>query len=397
MNPGSDDSKSAPSISTHPRLTQVLIVDDELSFRDVLAVMLALGGVPCKTAASAEEALSILQREHVDAVFADLQMPRISGMELLAEVRRLYPHVVFLMVTGVDEVRVGMEAIQKGADDYLVKPLQIETVLAGLERALQKKRLEQEVENYRQHLEEMVGERTEQLQSALRQIERSYEDTMEALGAAIDLRDGLTAGHSQRVFLYSIKMAQAMGGLEHELRNIAMGAWLHDIGKLAIPDAILLKPGPLTDEERSIMRRHPRIGYDLVKRIPFLADAAEIILTHHERCDGSGYPLSLKRDKIPIGARIFAVADTVDAMSSDRPYRVALPLQKARETIERGSGRLFDPRVADIFLSFPNEDWEALRTQTATIRVSTAISAANASAPRRQMILEERPLRGDHV
>lgn len=343
--------------------------------------MLAQEGVPCKTAASAEEALGILQRMHVDVVFADLRMPRISGMELLAEVRQRYPYLVFLMVTGVDEVRVGMEAIQKGADDYLVKPLQIDTVLASLERALQKKRLEQEVENYRLHLEEMVGQRTEQLRTALRQIELSYADTMEALGAAIDLRDGPTAGHSRRVFLYSMEIARAMDGLEHQLKNIAMGAWLHDIGKLAIPDGILLKPGALTGEERAVMQRHARIGYEMVKRIPFLADAAEIILTHHERCDGSGYPQGLNTDEIPIGARIFAVADTVDAMTSDRPYRLALPFQEARGTIERESGRLFDSRVASVFLSNSNESWEALRMQTAKIQLSTDISAANSDLP----------------
>ncbi len=341
--------------------------------------MLEQGGVSCLTAATAEEALAILEKEPMDAVLADLQMPRFSGMELLAEVRRRYPHLVFLMVTGVDDVRVGMEAVQRGADDYLVKPLQLDTVLASIERAWQKKRLEQEVENYRRHLEEMVNERTGQLQTALRQIERSYEDTLEALGAAIDLRDSPTAGHSRRVLYYSIKIAQAMGGLEHELKTIAIGAWLHDIGKLATPDAILLKPGALTGEERTIMQHHVQIGYDLVKRIPFLAGAAEIILTHHERCDGSGYPRGLRRNEIPTGGKIFAVADTVDAMTSDRPYRLALPFQKALETIERESGRLFDPQVARVFLSIPGETWEALRTQTAAIQGSTALSAANSN------------------
>jgi response regulator RpfG family c-di-GMP phosphodiesterase len=395
MSPASGSSKTAVTASALSRLTRVLIVDDELSFRNVLSVMLTQEGVPCTTAASAEAALKILEREQVDAIFSDLQMPRISGMELLAEVRPRYPYVAFLMVTGVDEVRVGMEALKKGADDYLLKPLHLDTVLASLERALQKKHLEQEVENYRRHLEEMVGERTRQLQTALRQLERSYQDTMEALGAAIDLRDSPTAGHSRRVFLYSTKIAQAMGGLEHQMQNITMGAWLHDIGKLAIPDAILLKPGALTGEERVIMQRHAKIGYDLVKRIPFLADAAEIILTHHERCDGSGYPQSLKMNEIPIGARIFAVADTVDAMTSDRPYRLALPLQTSRETIECESGRLFDPQVADAFLSFPNEAWEALRTQTATIPVSTAISGADTDLTEFLSLPEKRPLHGE--
>jgi HD-GYP domain-containing protein (c-di-GMP phosphodiesterase class II) len=230
------------------------------------------------------------------------------------------------------------------------------------------KRLEQEVENYRHHLEEIVAEQTQQLRESLRQIERSYDHTLEVLGAAIDLRDSPTAGHSRRVFLYSIEIAKKMGGLEKQMRNIAMGAWLHDIGKLAISDAILLKPGPLTDKEREIMQRHAQIGYDLVRGIPFLAEAAEIIFAHHERCDGSGYPRGLKATEIPVGAKIFAVADTFDAMTSDRPYRRALPFKVSREVIERGAGMLYDPHVANIFLNIPEETWEAVRGETASIQ-----------------------------
>jgi putative nucleotidyltransferase with HDIG domain len=211
-----------------------------------------------------------------------------------------------------------------GADDYLVKPLRESAVLASLERALHKRQLEQQVEDYRQHLEEMVAERTGQLQAALQQIESSYEDTLQALGAAIDLRDNETAGHSQRVCHYSLEIARAIGWSEKQLGSLARGAYLHDIGKLGVPDGILLKPGPLTTEEWKLMQQHVQIGFDLLKGIPFLADAAEIVLTHHERCDGKGYPRGLKGEEILLGARIFAVADTLDAMTSDRPYRACL-------------------------------------------------------------------------
>jgi response regulator RpfG family c-di-GMP phosphodiesterase len=315
----------------------------------------------------------------MDAVISDLQMPGMSGMELLSKVKQSYPQLVFLMVTGVDDIRVGIQAMRQGADDYLVKPLQVDAsiVLASLTRALHVKRLEQEVENYRHHLEEIVAEQTGQVREALRQIERSYDHTLEVLGAAIDLRDNPTAGHSRRVFLYSIEIAKAMGGLESQMRNIAMGAWLHDIGKLAIPDAILLKPGPLTDEERGIMQRHAQIGYDLVKGIAFLADAAEIIFAHHERCDGSGYPRGLKSQEIPAGARVFAVADTFDAMTSDRPYRRALPFQASREVIERGAGKLYDSRVARVFLGIPDETWEGIRRQTADIQAFAFATASD--------------------
>jgi response regulator RpfG family c-di-GMP phosphodiesterase len=339
---------------------RVLIVDDEPAACALLTVFLGQAAFDCCTALSGEEALTVLKREQVAAVISDLNMPGISGMELLAEVRRRYSHLAFLVSTAVDDVRVGVEAMQRGADDYLVKPFEEGAVVASLHRALDKKRLEQEVENYREHLEEMVAERTQQLQAALRQVERGYEDTLEALGAAIDLRDSDTAGHSQRVCRYALEIAKATGLSVTQLKNLSMGACLHDIGKLAIPDAILLKPGPLSAEEWVIMKEHVQIGYDLVSRIPFLAGAAEIIFAHHERCDGSGYPRGLTTAQIPLGARIFAIADTVDAITSDRPYQVARSFAAALELIRRESGRLFDPQVVNVFLAIPPETWPAI-------------------------------------
>jgi response regulator RpfG family c-di-GMP phosphodiesterase len=372
----------APSDALTPSpAVRALIVDDDTALRKILSVMLTQSAFLCHTAASGEEALSFLARQPFDVVISDLRMPGISGMDLLVEVRGRYPHLAFLMVTGEDETRVGVRAMQLGADDYLLKPFDADVVLGSLHRALQKKKLEREVQEYRLHLEEMVSERTQQLRTALQQTERSYEDTLEALGAAIDLRDSPTAGHSRRVFLYSMEVAKSIGGLEREIRSIAMGAWLHDIGKLAIPDRVLLKPGPLTDSEWEIMRRHARIGYELVKSISFLSGAAEIVLTHHERFDGSGYPQKMKGDEIPFGARIFAVADTLDAMTSDRPYRAALPLRAARDVIEGGSGTLFDPLVAAAFLRIPCETWEAIAKQTVTVHASSVLAAEKIPIP----------------
>ena len=373
--------KAPPNALTSAPGVRVLIVDDDLALRTILSVMLTQSAFVCRTAASGEEALRLLENQPTDVVISDLRMPGISGMDLLVEVRERYPHLAFLMVTGEDETRVGVRAMQLGADDYLLKPFDADVALGSLYRALQKKKLEREVQEYRLHLEEMVSERTQQLRTALQQTERSYEDTLEALGAAIDLRDSPTAGHSRRVFLYSMELAKSIGGLEQEIRSIAMGAWLHDIGKLATPDRVLLKPGPLTDSEWEIMRRHARIGYDLVKSISFLAGAAEIVLTHHERFDGSGYPQKMKGDEIPFGARIFAVADTLDAMTSDRPYRAALPLQAAQEVIERGSGTLFDPLVAAAFLRVPGETWETIAKQTVTVQASSVLAAEKIPFP----------------
>jgi response regulator RpfG family c-di-GMP phosphodiesterase len=353
---------------------RLLIVDDEFAHRKVLAVMVEQAGMTCRTVPGAKEALSLLQSEPVDAVIADLNMPGVSGLELLTEVRRRHPNLVFLMATGLDDVRLGVHAMRHGADDYLIKPLQMDAVLLSLDRAFQKKLLERELENYRQNLEQMVCKRTVELQNALGQIEQSYADTLDALGAAIDLRDGQTAGHSRRVVLWSLQILMRLQGTQTQLQNLAMGAWLHDIGKLAIPDVILLKPGPLTTEEWKIMRTHARIGYDLVNRIPFLTDAAEIVHTHHERWDGSGYPRGLKGNDIPLGARIFAVADTVDAMTSDRPYRTALPFANAQNEIERLAGIQFDSQVVSVFLQIPTDAWETFRDQTSTMQISAALA-----------------------
>jgi len=339
---------------------RVLVVDDEPAACKLLSIILGPPAFRCATACNGAEALLALQREQFDAVISDLQMPGTSGMELLAQVRRRFPLMAFLVTTGVDDVEVGIQAMRCGADDYLVKPLLESAVLASLESALHKRKLEQQVENYRLHLEEMVTERTGQLQAALQQIERSYEDTLQALGAAIDLRDSETAGHSQRVCHYSLEIARAMGWSDKQLSSLARGAYLHDIGKLGIPDGILLKPESLTVDERKIMQLHVQIGFDLVKDIPFLSDAAEIVLTHHERFNGSGYPHGLTGEGILLSARIFAVADTFDAITSDRPYQRASSFESARDTIRDLSGIQFDPQVVNVFLSIPEETWPAI-------------------------------------
>lgn len=199
--------------------------------------------------------------------------------------------------------------------------------------------------------------------TAMNPIELTYDETLEALGAALDLRDTETPGHSRRVTRYSRQIARAQGCSNEDLEQIARGSWLHDVGKMAIPDAILFKPGRLSEEETAVMQTHARIGYDLVCRIAFLAPAAEIILTHHERYDGAGYPQGLVRDEIPLGARIFAVADALDALTSDRPYRRALPLARARREIEQESGRQFDPQVVRAFLAIPEDVWEKIRLE----------------------------------
>ncbi len=353
---------------------RILVVDDELAQQKVLAAMLTQFGLGCKAVSSAPEALKVLATESIDAVLADLNMPGMSGMELLREVRQRYEHLVFLMVTGLEDVRLGVEAMRRGADDYLIKPVLADSMLLSLERASSKKSIERELENYRKNLEAMVCDRTVRLQNALSQIEESYMQTLDALGAAIDLRDGQTAGHSRRVAFYSIQMLTEMNATASEFKTLVTGAWLHDIGKLATPDAILLKPSSLTEQERITMQDHVIIGYDLVKRIPFLSNAAEIVLTHHERWDGSGYPRGLTGVQIPLCARIFAVADSFDAMTSERPYRRALPMPYARKEIERMSGTQFDPQIVSVFANIPQETLDSIRDNSNSMQIGTTLA-----------------------
>lgn len=364
-------------MKTAPGNKKVLVVDDEQGIRNVLSELLSREEYNPTCCGSGEESLELLKKQPFDVVVSDLRMEGVSGLDLLKEVRRAYPRTAFLMVTGTDDVRVGVQAMKQGADDYLVKPFELDAVTASIARALDKKRLELEVENYRRNLEQMVEQRTKQLHAAMKRIENTYDETLEALGAALDLRDTETEGHSRRVSLYCLEIAKAMGCSSETLKQVARGSYLHDIGKIGMPDSILLKPAKLTEEETAVMQTHARIGYDLVCRIAFLAPAAEIVLTHQERFDGTGYPQGLAGDEIPLGARIFGVADTLDAMTSDRPYRKALSLEAARAEIERESGRQFDPNVVGTFLSIPEEVWKDIRREVESHRISLEKSVSD--------------------
>jgi len=230
-------------------------------------------------------------------------------------------------------------------------------------RALETRRLRLENVAYQTKLESLVSARTDMLRKALADLERSYDVTLEALGDALDLKDAETEGHSKRVTAFTIAIARAMELPQDRVRIIARGAFLHDVGKMAIPDAILRKPGRLSDHEQAIMREHAHLGYQILRKIPFLLEPAEIVYSHQERYDGSGYPRGLKADQIPLGARIFAIADTFDAMTSDRPYRAAQSISSGRREIERNAGKQFDPEIVKVFLSVPEHIWTELRNE----------------------------------
>jgi putative nucleotidyltransferase with HDIG domain len=343
---------------------RILVVDDEESIREIMSSMLSNAGFQCRHASSGLEALAILESgEQFELMLSDLMMPELDGIGLLERTKERFPDMPVIMVTAVHDVSVALAALRNGAYDYLLKPFERDQLIAMVRRAMENRRLKMENRAYQTNLEALVNARTEQLRQAMSELERSYDITLEALGDALDLKDAETEGHSKRVTAFTIAMARAMGLPQDKIRVIARGAFLHDIGKMAIPDAILRKPGALTPEETEMMKEHCYRGYQMLRKIPFLQEASDIVYAHQERYDGTGYPRKLKGEEIPLGARIFAIADTLDAITSDRPYRAAQSIQAAREEIKRWSGRQFDPKVVEVFLGMPESIWRDLRRE----------------------------------
>ena len=358
------DSAVAPGTEQAARKpVRILVVDDESPVRTMIAAALERQGYTLELAGGGREALEALELNTFNLVLTDIVMQDVNGIALLERIHALQPNLPVVMVTAVHDISVAIDSMRRGAYDYLLKPFERDQLLSTVERAINHRRALEETESYHQSLEEMVRARTEMLRHAMEDLEHSYDVTLEALGDALDLKDSETEGHSKRVTAYAIALARAMGIPPEEIKIIARGAFLHDVGKMAIPDEILRKPGKLSEQERELMREHCARGYQMLRKIPFLAGAAEIVFCHQEHFDGSGYPNGLRGREIPVGARIFAVADTLDAITSDRPYRQASDFDSAREEILRCSGTQFDPAVVEVFLKIPNELWQELRSE----------------------------------
>jgi putative nucleotidyltransferase with HDIG domain len=343
--------------------SRILVVDDEETIREIVSSMLGGAHFQTRQACSGVEALSILESgDEFDLVLSDLMMAEMDGIALLEKAKERYPDVPIVLVTAVHDISVALQALRNGAYDYVLKPFEREQLLHTVRRALEHSRLKRENDAYRTNLEALVAARTQQWKTALTNLEKSYDITLEVLGDALDLKDAETEHHSRRVTAFTIAIARKMGLPKEQINVIARGAFLHDIGKMAIPDKILHKPGKLSEDEMEIMKEHCYHGYKMICRIPFLADAAEIIYSHQERYDGLGYPRGLKGEEIPLGARIFAIADTLDAMRSDRVYRKAQSMDAVRKEIQAWSGRQFDPEIVKVFLAMPDDIWEDLRS-----------------------------------
>jgi putative nucleotidyltransferase with HDIG domain len=304
----------------------------------------------------------MVRADDVPLVLCDVKMPDRDGTWLLDQVLQRHPHAAVVMLTGFGDTESAVQCLKRGAADYLLKPPRVTELVRAVERAWSRSRIASARARYHQGLARRVEERTAELSAALQGIERAYGSTLEALVHALDAREHETSDHSQRVVRYTLAIARQMKIPEVELEDIGRGALLHDIGKIGVPDSILLKPGPLTAAEWVEMRRHPEVGYRILESIEFLRPAAEIVVAHQERWDGSGYPNKLQGEQIPLGARVFMIADTLDAITSDRPYRKAATFAQAKAEIARCSGTQFDPRCAEAFASLSDDELRALRS-----------------------------------
>lgn len=342
---------------------ELLVVDDEEEIRTKLSELLETQGYRVQAASNGTEALSILESDDraIDIVLTDFKMPGMTGIELADRISHIDPKIVIITITAYSDKETAIAAMRSGVSDFLDKPFTLPDLMFALKKAVEKRTILVQNENYKLNLERMVWDRTQDLQRAIREIRSTYRQTLEALGAALDTRDLETQSHSRRVAGYTVTLAFKMGLPRSQIIEIERGALLHDIGKIGVPDAIFLKPGPLNDEEWKIMRSHVDLGYRMVRNIEFLKEASLVIYGHHERYNGTGYPRGLKAEDIPIGARIFSVADTLDAMTSDRVYRRRLDFEAVRLEVVKYSGTQFDPKVVGAFLQIPQEMWGAIR------------------------------------
>lgn len=319
----------------------ILIVDDEYSGRETLQSVLEGEGYNLVMAENGPQAIAKAKAILPDVILLDVMMPGMTGFEVCERIRNdpQVAEIPIIILTALDDRDSLLTGLKSGADDFISKPFdrfELRARLIGITR----------LNRYQKLLEER-----EKLQKAHSRLLDAYEATLEGWSKALDLRDRETEGHSRRVTELAIQLAQAMGMSEEEIIHMRRGALLHDMGKIGIPDSILHKPAQLTEEEWTVMRKHPQFAFDMLSPIEYLYESLEIPFSHHERWDGTGYPQGLKGEEIPLSARIFAVADVWDALTSDRPYRSAWSEEEARVYIREQSGKHFDPQVVELFFT----------------------------------------------
>jgi len=343
---------------------RILIADDEPHIQEVLFDLLS-EHYDCAKVTSAEEALARLRAASFDIVLSDISMGGMSGLEMVPHIVELSSDTVVVMISGAQNIESAIDAMRAGAFDYVTKPFDLRHVEAAVGRALEHRELLIAKRRYENFLEELVEQRTAELDGALKSLEEAYWMTLKALAAALEARDRETHGHSERVVTFSLRLGRELGLSPMQLRALEFGALLHDIGKIGVPDAVLHKPAKLSEEEWVRMRLHPAMGSRILSGIDFLAGAARVVAEHHEQWDGSGYPAGLRGAEIDLGARIFAVADAFDAITSDRVYCAGRTYEVALQELDDYAGRQFDPAVVAAFRRVPQHEWDDLRCQTA--------------------------------
>ena len=321
----------------------ILLVDDEEMIRRLLSQKLSAEGYRCEEAANAGQALEKLKGDSIELVILDIKMPGKSGVELLPEIKAKYPDTAVIMATAVSDAGTAINCMRAGAYDYVTKPFNLDEVSFSVSRALEKRRLELENRDYQQHLEQKVEEQAQKIRA-------SFFNAITALAYALEAKDVYTSGHSQRVTEISVAIAEHLGLPKETIEKIRLAGLVHDIGKIGIRESVLNKPGNLTEEEYEHIKLHSETGERILKPIVDDEEILKAVRHHHERYDGTGYPDGLKGEQVPRLARIIAVADTFDAMTSERPYRKALTKEAAYAEVERCRGTQFDPQAADAFL-----------------------------------------------
>jgi len=341
-------------------MVTVMIVDDEENIRLTVGEFIKREGHVVYTAGDAREALALLaEKPEIDIIFSDIVMPRMTGVQMLEQIRVLAPEVLVIMMTGEPTVTTAAESLRQGAFDYLLKPASKANILQVLERAIRvkalqddKRRLTVENKHYQDHLEQLVNDRTEELSANVQLLKTVMQGTTRALAVTVETRDPYTAGHQQRVAVLACAIARAMGTFTpDELLGLHVAGMLHDIGKIKVPAEILSNPGKLSAAEFAVIKDHAEAGYHILREVGFPWPVAAISQQHHERYNGSGYPYGLAGDAILPQAAIIAVADVVEAIASHRPYRAALGQSAAVEEIRGQQGILYHPDVARAFLA----------------------------------------------
>jgi response regulator RpfG family c-di-GMP phosphodiesterase len=318
----------------------------------------------CDTANSIESSLGFLRRKEYSVVLCNADFSEKKDFEMIRRIKAASPNSILVLLGDEGSAETAVHAFRAGAFDFLRLPKEFDEIKAAVERAFEQYELRKLKDSYQFHLENLAAERAAEIDHILEKIESSYRITLKALVQALETRDFETHGHSERVVTFSLRLGHELGLDKDALRDRELGALMHDIGKIGVPDAILQKPAQLNDEEWDKMKLHPLHGQKILRNIKFLEGAAKIVCQHHEHWDGSGYPYGLRGEAIDLGARIFAVVDAFDAMVSDRIYRKGRSYEAALEELERCSGTQFDPMIVDAFKRIPREDWEILRERS---------------------------------